>query len=173
MTPQSLTQIATLRAFTIFRIVFGLVWLIDGVMKFVWLQASDVVNLVTNSGSGQPNWLSGWYSFWTNSVTSAPATYLYGIGAVEVLLGLGLIVGFLRKITYFAGIILSVMIWAIDEGFGGPYGPGSTDIGAAIMYVFVFVAIMLLERSADYSRFSLDSLIERKFNGWNQLSEFW
>src|SRR5215831_20176757 len=76
---------------------------------------------------------------------------------------------------YLGGIILSLMIWSTIEGFGGPYGPGSssTDIGAAIMYAFIFVAIIIVERSSNYSRYSLDALIERKFNGWKHLAEFY
>jgi hypothetical protein len=64
------------------------------------------------------------------------------------------------------------MIWAIVEGSGGSYGPGSTDIGTAIMYLFIFAAIIIIERSGDYSRFSLDVFIERKLNDWRHLSEF-
>jgi hypothetical protein len=69
--------------------------------------------------------------------------------------------------------MLSLMIWSIVEGFGGPYGPGSTDVGAAIMYAFIFVAIIIVERSSNYNRYSLDVLIERKLNGWKHLAEFY
>ncbi len=33
------------------------------------------------------------------------------------------------------------VIWSTAEGFGGPYTAGSTDIGAAIIYVLVFLAL--------------------------------
>jgi hypothetical protein len=69
--------------------------------------------------------------------------------------------------------MLSLMIWSIVEGFGGPYGPGSTDVGAAIMYAFIFVAIIIVERSSNYNRYSLDVLIERKVKGWKHLAEFY
>jgi len=56
------------------------------------------------------------------------------------------------------------MIWSTVEGFAGPYGPGSdpTDIGPSIMYAFIFVAIIIIERSSNYNKNSLDALIERK-----------
>jgi uncharacterized membrane protein YphA (DoxX/SURF4 family) len=168
-----MSHIRSLNAVTLFRIAFGIVWLIDGVMKFVWLQPSDVIKLVQGASQGQPAWLQPWFNFWISSVTSAPAAYLYGIGLIELALGFALVIGLLRKSAYFGGIILSLMIWAIDEGFGGPYGPGATDIGAAIMYVFIFVAIIIVERSANYGQYSLDALIERKLNGWRHLSEFY
>ncbi len=50
-----------------------------------------------------------------------------------------------HELRPYGGILLSLMIWSIVEGFGGPYGPGSTDVGAAIMYAFIFVAIIIVE----------------------------
>jgi hypothetical protein len=79
----------------------------------------------------------------------------------------------MRKTVYLSGIMLSLMIWAVVEGFGGPYGPGSTNVGAAIMYAFIFVAIIIVERSSNYSKYSIDVLIERKLNGWKHLAEFY
>lgn len=38
---------------------------------------------------------------------------------------------------------MSLVIWSTAEGFGGPYQAGSTDIGAAIIYVLVFACLVL------------------------------
>ena len=124
----------------------------------MWLQPSNVVKLIHDASQGQPAWLHPWYNFWTVSLTSTPAAFLHGIGLIELALGLALVIGFLRKTAYLGGIILSLMIWSTVEGFGA-YGPGcdSTDIGPSIMYAFIFVAIIIVERSS-----SLDALIERK-----------
>jgi uncharacterized membrane protein YphA (DoxX/SURF4 family) len=92
---------------------------------------------------------------------------------IELSLGSALVIGFLRKTVYVCGIMLSLMIWSIVEGFGGPYGPGSTDVGAAIMYAFIFVVIIIVERSSNYNKYSLDVLIETKLNGWKHLAEFY
>lgn len=107
-------------AYTLFRIAFGIVWLIDGIMKFVYLQPSDVVDLVNGAGDGQPVWLQGWFSFWSNIIAASPGFMLYFIGLLELALGMALILGLLRKPAYLGGILLSLMIWAIDEGFGRP-----------------------------------------------------
>src|SRR5215469_7956216 len=167
--PRSLTGV------TLFRIAFGIVWLLDRSMKFLWLQPSNIVKLVQDASQGQPAWLHPWYNFWIASLNSTPAAFLHGIGLIELSLGVALVIGFLRKTVYLGGIILSLMIWSIVEGFGGPYGSGSssTDIGAAIMYAFIFVAIIIVERSSNYSRYSLDALIERKLNAWKRLAEFY
>ena len=171
--PNLFIQFPSLSAVTLFRIAFGIVWLVDGAIKFLWLQPSDVIKLVQNASQGQPAWLHPWYNFWTASLTSTPTAFLHGIGLMELSLGCALVLGFLRKSAYLCGIMLSLMIWSIVEGFGGPYGPGSTDVGAAIMYAFIFFAIIIVERSSNYNKYSLDVLIERKLNGWKRLAEFY
>lgn len=154
------------------RIVFGVVWLADGIMKFVWLAPSDVVDIVQTAGQGQPSWLAPWFSFWGSFISSNAALTLYGVGLWEIILGLTLVFGLMRKLSYLSGILLSLLIYTVDEGFGGPYGPGSTDIGAAIVYVFVYVALIALESTAVSNRLTLDSMIERRNKVWRRISEF-
>ncbi|MDG6980853.1 MAG: hypothetical protein JRN51_07030 [Nitrososphaerota archaeon] len=154
------------------RVVFGMAWLIDGAMKFIWLSPTDVVNLVQNAGQGQPAWLAPWYNFWGGFVSSNPSFMLYGVGLWELILGFTLVFGLMRKLSYLSGILLSLLIYSIDEGFGGPYGAGSTDIGAAIIYVFVYFALIALESATASNRFTLDSAVERRFGAWRKISEF-
>ena len=154
------------------RVVFGMVWIIDGLMKFTWLGPSDVIGLVQGAGQGQPAWLAPWYNFWTSAISSNPSFALYGVGLWELILGFTLVFGLLRKLSYLSGILLGLLIYSIDEGFGGPYGPGATDIGAAIIYVFVYVALIAIESASASNRLTLDSAIERRFRAWRRISEF-
>jgi uncharacterized membrane protein YphA (DoxX/SURF4 family) len=62
---------------------------------------------------------------------------------VETLIAIGLILGLFSNLTYIGGALLSVVIWSTAESFGGPYAAGSTDIGAAIIYVLVFAGLFL------------------------------
>lgn len=78
----------------------------------------------------------------------------------------------MRKPSYLSGVLLSLLIYTIDEGIGGPYGPGSTDIGAAIIYVFVYVALIALESTVASNRLTLDPTIERRSKVWRKISEF-
>src|SRR5215467_11081486 len=155
-------QPRSLIAFTLFRVAFGVVWLVDGSMKFLLCQPSDVIKLIQDASQGQPGWLNAWYKFWLASLTSTPTAFLHSIGSIELILGSALVIGLLRKTVYLGGIILSLMIWSIVEGFGGPYKSGSTDIGVAIIYALTFATIIILERSSNYSKYSLDVFIERK-----------
>ncbi len=154
------------------RVLFGLIWIIDGVMKFALMVPSDVPDLVQGAGQGQPDWLGPWFNFWSGVVSANPSVFLYGIGALELAVGLALVFGFMRKTAYVGGIALSLMIWAVDEGFGGAYGPGSTDIGAAVMYAVIFLALMILSASHGPTPYSVDARIERRFRAWFKVAEF-
>jgi len=60
----------------------------------------------------------------------------------------------------------------VPEGFGGPYGPASTDIGTGIVYALVFLLLMELNATYGASRYSLDAVIERRWPRWARLAEF-
>ncbi|MDV3277191.1 MAG: hypothetical protein LYZ69_01830 [Nitrososphaerales archaeon] len=107
-----------------------------------------------------------------NFISSNAAFTLYGVALWELILGFTLVFGLMRKLSYLSGILLSLLIYSIDEGFGGPYGLGSTDIGAAIIYVFVYMALIALESTAASNRLTLDSTIERRSKVWRRISEF-
>ncbi len=153
-----------------FRILLGVVWLIDGALKF----SAGFVDQFSGSisAAGQPAWLAPWFNFWANTVSTNTAAWVYGIGVVELALGLALVLGLVRKVAYIGGALLSLFIWAIPEGFGGPYGPGSTDIGTGAVYALLFLALIVINASYGPSRWSLDAILERRFPRWAKLAEF-
>lgn len=153
------------------RIIFGIVWAIDGLFKLKPGFVESFSSLVSNTGSGQPSWLSGWFSFWASTTSSNPALFVYTTAALELALAFCLITGFLRKIAYTGGLFLSLLIWAVPEGLGGPYGPSSTDIGTGIIYAIVFVFLLLVNAAFGPSKYSLDYLIEKKWPGWKRIAE--
>lgn len=152
------------------RIILGIVWLIDGYLKFQPGFVDSFPNLIKTAG--QPGWLQPWFTFWYNVTVGNAAPFVYGIGTLEILLGIVLILGFLRKIAYIGGLLLSLLIWAVPEGFGGPYGPGSTDIGTGIVYSFIFLSLIIINSISGPSKYSLDYIIERKVPVWKRFAEF-
>ncbi|MCL5090012.1 MAG: hypothetical protein M1382_02475 [Candidatus Marsarchaeota archaeon] len=156
---------------TTIRIVFGIVWGVDGALKFMPGMTETFSTAIAQAGAGQPAWLGGWFTFWSNIVSSNPAFFVYMIGTLELTLAFALIFGFLRKLAWGGGFLLSFFIWAIPEGFGGAYGPGSTDIGTGIIYAIVFLCLMVFNASFGPSRFSLDYLIEKHWPKWALLAE--
>ena len=153
------------------RIAFGLIWGIDGSFKFQPGLASAFPGMVQDAGSGQPAWLHGWFSFWATQSSQNPALWVDLTGLLELAIAFALVLGFARKVAYGGGAVLSLFIWAVPEGFGGPYGPSSTDIGTGIIYAFAFLLLMIVNASYGPSRFSLDRLIERRWPGWARIAE--
>ena len=165
-----LRNVDWLRSFI--RIFLGIVWLIDGYLKFSPGLVDSFPDLVRSAGDGQPTWLQPWFNFWSSVTTGNAALFVYTTGVLEVALGVALVLGFMRKIAYLGGIIFSLFIWAIPEGFGGPYGPGSTDIGTGIIYSFVFLSLVIINTISGPSKYSLDFLLERKYRLWKRFAEF-
>lgn len=153
--PRSAAHSATLRlpssrirALGVLRIVFGLAWAADA--GFKWVPAF-IGNFTTYlSTDGQPKAFGAWISFWINTIKVDPHVFAHLVAAGETAIAIGLILGLFSNLTYLLGSLLSVMIWTTAEGFGGPYSPGSTDIGAAIIYVFVFAALFLTDAGRIY-----------------------
>src|SRR5437667_10393283 len=110
---------------TAIRVVFGIVWGIDGALKFQPGVAQSLSGMISDAAQGQPDWLAPWFNFWSQAVSANPAFFTTTIGLFELALAFALLAGFLRKIAYTGGIILSLVIWSVPEGFGGPYGPSS------------------------------------------------
>jgi nitrite reductase (NO-forming) len=152
------------------RIILGIVWLIDGSLKFQPGFVDSFSGLIKSAG--QPGWLQPWFNFWYNVTVGNAAPFVYGIGILEISLGVALVLGVVRKLAYMGGLILSLLIWAVPEGFGGPYGPGSTDIGTGIAYSFVFLSLIIINAMSGTSKYSLDYLIERRFPSWKRVAEF-
>lgn len=134
-------QVATL------RITFGVVWLIDAFFKWQPGFLNGFGSDVMMAAQSQPAWLSWWFDLGMNSFMHYSHVWAVLIAIIETLIGLGLVFGVARLPIYVGGMVFSFLIWGIGEGFGGPYGSDSTDIGAAVIYIFVFWALVLLDRA--------------------------
>ncbi len=154
------------------RIAFGVIWLVDASFKFQQGFVNNFSGMIASAGQGQPGWLSGWFSFWVGITASNPSMWAYIIAFSETAVAMSLIFGFMRKIGYSGGFLLSFLIWSVPEGFGGPYGPSSTDIGTGIIYAMVFLMLITINTLEGPSRYSIDYYIERKIRWWKKFAEF-
>lgn len=128
--------------------------------------------MLKQAGEGQPGWLHWWFRFWSDTITPHWHVWACVIASTETLIGVALILGFARKITYIVSAFTAIGIWAIAEGFGGPYTSTSTDIGAAVIYAFVSAALLVLSLQCGPSRYSVDYLIEKRVSWWHWVAEF-
>ena len=148
----------------ILRIVFGLVWAVDAWFKWQPDFINNFSSYLTGTLDGQPGWVQGWINFWINVVKVDPHVFAHLVAIGETAVAIGLIFGLFSNLTNIAGILLSVVIWTTAEGFGGPYVAGSTDIGAAIIYVLVFAGLFLANAGLYYG---VDRYVTPLLNRWH------
>lgn len=126
------------------RLVFAAIWGVDAVLKWLPGFRRAFLGMVHDAGMGQPSWLEPWFHFWYRVCSHDPHTIAVLIALTETAICLSLLLGVLQRLCFVAGTVFALLIWGVGEGFGGPYMNGSSDIGAAVMYAVVFVALTLL-----------------------------
>ena len=116
---------------------------------------------------GHPAIIQAWLNAWINLVSINPHLFAWIVALGETAIAIGLLLGLFSNLTYAGGTLLSIVIWAVPEGFGGPYTPGATDVGTGIIYVFGFMGLFLLSAGQYYG---LDKVIRAKLGRWRFLS---
>jgi nitrite reductase (NO-forming) len=154
------------------RAAFGLAWAIDAYLKWQPAFADNYLKYITGVVSGQPAWLLPWYNLWVGLVTPHPLVFAWLTRLAETVIALGLLFGIGRKWIYLLGGVFAALIWSIPEGFGGPYAPGSTDVGAGLIYVLLFVGLIVMDRGLGRSPYSLDYYLEKLSPAWNGVGEW-
>jgi thiosulfate dehydrogenase [quinone] large subunit len=133
------------------RIIFGLVWVVAAILQWLPQFQNTFVGQVAAAKGGQPGFIQGWISFWANLVSVNPLLFARMLATTETVIAAFLILGIFSNLTYIVGIFLSLGIWSIPEGFGGPYMPGATtDIGTAFPYAILFVVLLCLSAGRYY-----------------------
>ncbi len=146
-----MTENAKSKAFGILRIVFGFIWLIDAYFKWSPDFISNFASYLETGAQNQSPLVAGWINFWINIVNVDPHFFAIVVAVAETAIALSLISGILSKYAMYGGIAMAFVIWSTAEGFGGPYSAGSTDIGAAVIYILVFAALLLGESWKTYN----------------------
>jgi nitrite reductase (NO-forming) len=153
------------------RIGFGVIWLIDALLKWLPGFKDSYMSTIMGIKAGQPGWLQPWFQFWISLQHPAVTFFWALVATAETLIALALIFGFARKLTYLAAIVFSLLIWSTAEGFGGPYTSGASDIGTAVIYSVVFAGLLALSYYAGPARYSVDFYLEKKISWWWRIAE--
>ena len=157
---------------TALRVAFGMIWVVSAALTFTPDFANNYVGYLHNAATGQPAWSAWWFNLWIALVTPHVGLFVWATRIAETLLALALLFGVARKTTYIVGILFSLLIWSTAEGFGGPYSVGASNIGAALSYVLIFAALIVINVRSGPSPYSLDYLIEKRWPAWRKLSEW-
>jgi nitrite reductase (NO-forming) len=144
---------------TVLRVLFGMVWLVDAFFKWQPGFRNSFAAMIQGMVSSQPGVIRPWFQFWALLATHT-GQLLPDLAAVtETAIGVALIVGVARRPVYVIGALYALFVWAVGEGFGGPYALGiSTDVGAALIYAFVFAGLFILDSRSDVRILSLQRI---------------
>ncbi|MGZ4273110.1 MAG: hypothetical protein ACXVRP_05030 [Solirubrobacteraceae bacterium] len=156
---------------TVVRILFGVIWAIDAFLKWLPGYRHSYIDQLKTAAQGQPSWLHGWFHFWINLQSGAPSVFATLTGLTETTLAVVLLFGVARRFGYALGAGYMLMVWAVGEGFGGPYVAGATDVGTGIVYVMLFVTLLAFAPPARRERLSLDRFLERRWGWWRHVAE--
>jgi uncharacterized membrane protein YphA (DoxX/SURF4 family) len=155
------------RAIAFTRISFGLVWAINSYFKWQPAFVDNFLSYLQETYNGQPAVIQSWLDFWIKLTSTNPHLFARIVALGESGIAIGLLLGLFSNLDYVGGILLTLLIWMIPEGFGGPYSAGATDLGAGIIYVFGFLGLLLLS-AGQY--FGLDRYLWPKLGRWSFLS---
>lgn len=153
------------------RVTFGVIWAVDAYLAWRPEFAAHYFGYLQNASNGQPSWLKWWFAMWLAVVAAATPLFVWLTRLVETLLAVALLSGFARKTTYRVGALFSLLVWATGEGFSGPYVLGAANLGPALVYVLVFGALLLCDRVAGRTRYSVDYYLEKRWTSWRRVSE--
>ncbi len=155
------------QAFGVLRILFGIAWAIDAQFKWQPAFQSGFASYLTGALDGQPSLVKAWIGFWINIINVNPHVFGIIVALSETALAVALIFGVFSNLAALGGVLLTLVIWSTAEGFGGPYKAGSTDIGTAIIYAFVFVSLFLAQSGL---QFGLDRRLTPLLGRWGWLA---
>lgn len=148
----------TEKRFALLRIAFGCVWAIDAYFKWTPEVRDNMIGLLTETLDGQPAWEAWWIHTWVHIANIDPPLFGILIAIIQTALAVSLIFGVFSRLALWCGLVFALLIWSVPEGFGGPYGPGSTDLGSGIMYALLFVALII---GNAWHQYRIDSLLRR------------
>jgi nitrite reductase (NO-forming) len=154
------------------RVAFGVIWAVGAALTWSPDFAVHYVGYLHNAAQGQPVWLSGWFTMWIALVTPHTLLFTWLTRIVETAIALALLTGFARRSVYVVGALFSLLVWSTAEGFGGPYTAGANNMGTAISYVLIFVALIGIDSLGGRSPYSLDYFIERRWPRWRRIAEW-
>ena len=91
--------------------------------------------------------------------------------AIETLIAALLILGLGRRPLYVFGALFSFLLWSVPESFGHVWILGQTDPGTSIIYVFVYMSLLWLDRGSAGGGLSLDRWLEPHWRQWRCIAE--
>ena len=143
-------------------------WVVAAWLKWQPAFISGFSSMIAGAADGQPGPIQAWVKFWVMIVNINPSLIAYGSAVIETLIAVFLILGIFSNLTYIVGIVYTLGIWSVAEGFGGPYALGqSTDVGTALPYAVLFGVLFCISAGL---YFAGDQWLTPKLGRWGFLA---
>jgi hypothetical protein len=129
------------------QIALGLLWLLDGALKFqpAMMTSAFARQVIAPAGQGQPGFISWPVREAASIVTRAPVLAVLVFGLIELALGAGLLHRRTARWALAASIGWALSVWYLGEGLGGLFGGGASLLtgapGSSVMYAVVAVTV--------------------------------
>jgi hypothetical protein len=154
---------------TALRLAVGTILAVDATLQFLPGAPPQLAYLlVVGAGQDQPS-LAWWYSYWVGVIAQNPGFWWYGTGVLTASLAACLILGVARRIAYVVGFAFGLSLWAIPNGFGGPFVAPNTDVGAGLLYALLFLFLLQMDSVSGPVRLAGDVMLERRWPKWRVL----
>jgi hypothetical protein len=129
------------------QITLGLLWLLDGALKFqpALLTSAFARQVIAPAGQGQPGFVAWPVHEAASLVARAPALAVVVFGLIELTLGAGLLHRRTARWALAASVGWALSVWYLGEGLGGLFGGGASLLtgapGSSVMYAVVAVTV--------------------------------
>ena len=126
------------------RILFGLLWAFDTVLKWQPYFLTHFMDQLLPAAQGQPAWIAAYIHGIAAAVQwIGPGVVAVLVAVAETLLAASLLGGWFLRYAVPLGVAYSLAVWSTAEGFGGPYGLTGTGVrgdvlGNVLIYAYLF-----------------------------------
>lgn len=127
------------------RLALGAVWLVDAILQFqpAMFGPAFAHDVLAPAAAGQPRWVAEPVLHVVRLVEAAPVLLNGVFAAVQLALGLALLLRWRPRLVLGASVAWALGVWWLGEAFGGMFGGGATLLvgapGAALLYAVLAV----------------------------------
>jgi hypothetical protein len=103
------------------QIALGLLWLLDGALQLqpFMLGTGFAMKVIAPTAAGQPHFVAGPVQWGASLIAAHPAAWDVPFAAVQLLIGLGLLVPRTARLALAASLPWSLGVWFFGEGLAG------------------------------------------------------
>ena len=128
------------------RVALGLLWLLDGGLQLqpFMLRSGFARQVLDPAAAGQPHWVAGPVHWSANVVAAHPVAWDVPFAAVQLSIGLGLLIPRTAKVALVASVPWALGVWFLGEALSG-LASGHASLlsgapGSALLYAVLAVA---------------------------------